>query len=79
MVGRLLADICNVPTHVLPGVSIQLKMTKAKREFYLMNKDADSKMSSIFWLLNCCSSASDRTLCTSSTQQGSTGMGCLKI
>jgi hypothetical protein len=44
MVGRLHSDICNVPTHLLPGVGMQIKLTKAKREFYLMNKDADSKV-----------------------------------
>ena len=44
MVGRLHRDICNVPTHLLPGVRIQIKLTKARREFYLMNKDVDSKV-----------------------------------
>ena len=42
--GRLHCDICNVPTRLLPGVHIQLKLTKARREFYLMNKDTDSKV-----------------------------------
>jgi hypothetical protein len=42
--GRLSSDICNVPTHLLPSVRMQIKLTKAKRDFYLMNKDADSKV-----------------------------------
>ena len=50
MVGRLHTDICNVPTHLLPGVRIQIKLTKAIREFYLMNKDKDSKV--VFELLD---------------------------
>ena len=32
MVGRLHTDICNVPTHLPPGVRMQIKLTKAKRE-----------------------------------------------
>jgi hypothetical protein len=43
MVGRLHNDICNVAKYLLPGVRMQIKLTKANREFYLMNKDADSK------------------------------------
>jgi RNase P subunit RPR2 len=39
--GRLHSDICNKPTHLLPGVSMQVKLTNA---FYLMNKDVDSKV-----------------------------------
>jgi hypothetical protein len=42
--GRLHSDICNNPTHLLPGVNMQIKLTKAIRAFYLMTKDADSKM-----------------------------------
>jgi hypothetical protein len=44
MEGRLHADVCNVPTYLLPGVRMQVKLTKAKREFYLMIKDSDSKV-----------------------------------
>jgi hypothetical protein len=44
MMGRLHSDICNVATHLLPDVRMQIKFTKAKHEFYLMNKDADSKV-----------------------------------
>jgi hypothetical protein len=42
--GRLHSDICNNPTHLLPGVNMQIKLTKARRAFYLMNKDVDSKV-----------------------------------
>jgi RNase P subunit RPR2 len=42
--GRLHSDICNNPTHLLPGVRMQIKLTKARRTLYLMNKDADSKV-----------------------------------
>ena len=41
--GRLHTDICNVPKHLLPGVRMQLKLTKARREIYVLGKEADSK------------------------------------
>ena len=41
--GRLHSDFCNVPLLLLPGVRIQIKLTKARSSFYLMNKSADSK------------------------------------
>jgi hypothetical protein len=44
MVGILHSDICNVATHLLPGFRVQVKLTKARREFYLMNKNSDSKV-----------------------------------
>ena len=44
MVGCLNTDICNIPTHLLPGVKTQLKLAKAKGEFYLMSKAEDSKV-----------------------------------
>jgi hypothetical protein len=44
MVGRLHSKICNVTKHLLPGVRVQFKLRKAKRESYLMNKVADSKV-----------------------------------
>jgi hypothetical protein len=44
MVGRIHADFCNVQTHPLPSVRMQVKLTKAKREFHLINKDANSKV-----------------------------------
>ena len=43
MVGRLHTDICSVPTHLLPGVRMQIKLTKARREIYVHSKEADSK------------------------------------
>ncbi len=46
--GSLHSDICTVPTHLLSGVLVQIKLTKARREFLLMNKDADSKVVFMF-------------------------------
>ena len=43
MVGRLYTDICNVPTHLLPGVRMQMKLTKARWKIYVLGKEADSK------------------------------------
>ena len=42
LIGRLLSDICNVVPHLLPGVKLQIKLTKCKRPFYLMSTKADS-------------------------------------
>ena len=42
IVGRLHTDICNVPILLLPGVRMQIKLTKAKREIHVHSKDADS-------------------------------------
>ena len=42
--GRLHSDICNVPQYLIPGVRLQIKLTKARPSFYLMNKTADSKV-----------------------------------
>jgi hypothetical protein len=44
MVGSIHSDICNVPALLLPGVRVQVKLTKVKPEFYVMNKDSDSKV-----------------------------------
>ena len=44
MYGRLHSDICNVPRFLPPGVRIQIRLTKAKSSFYLMNKDPESKV-----------------------------------
>jgi len=41
--GRLHSDLFNVPLVLLPGVSLQNKLTKARPSFYLMSKEADSK------------------------------------
>jgi len=43
MIGRVHSDICNVPKFLLPGIKLQIKFTKAKRSFYLMSTDAESK------------------------------------
>jgi hypothetical protein len=48
MVGRVHSDIRNVATHLLQGIRVQVKMTKGRREFYLMNKDADSEVVFMF-------------------------------
>ena len=41
--GRLHSDLFNVPLVLLPGVSLQVKLTKARPSFYMMSKEADSK------------------------------------
>jgi len=43
MCGRIHSDISNVPKFLLPGIKLQIKFTKAKPSFYLMNTGADSK------------------------------------
>jgi hypothetical protein len=40
---RIHTDFCNMPVYLLPGVMLQIKFTKTKSSFYLMNKDAESK------------------------------------
>ena len=40
---RLHADICNVSQFLLSGVRMQIRLTKAKDDFYLMTANADSK------------------------------------
>ena len=40
---RLHSDIFNVPLYLLPGVWLQIRLTKARPNFYLMNKSVDSK------------------------------------
>ena len=42
MVGRLHTEICNVATHLLPGVRMQIKLTKAKREIYVHSTAEDT-------------------------------------
>jgi len=37
------AVICNVSQFLLSGVSMQIRLTKAKDDFYLMNANADTK------------------------------------
>jgi hypothetical protein len=41
--GSTNTDICNVPTHLLPGLMMNLNMTKANHEIYLMSKAEDSE------------------------------------
>jgi len=51
--GRIHSDICNVWQNLPTSVRMQIKFTKARWSFYLMNKDADSKNFSKFleaWL-----------------------------
>jgi hypothetical protein len=44
MVGRLQADIGNAQPLIIPGVTVNVRLTKDRREFYLMAKNADSKV-----------------------------------
>jgi len=41
--GRFHSDLFNVPLVLLPGVSLQIRLTKARPAFYMMSKKADSK------------------------------------
>ena len=41
MYGKIHSDICNVAKFLLPGIQLQIKFTKAKPSFYLMNTSAD--------------------------------------
>jgi len=41
--GRIHTQIRNVPLYLIPGLRMQIKLTKAKSSFYLMNKDAETK------------------------------------
>ena len=43
LVGRLHSDLCNVRQIFLPGVQMQIKLTKAKKSFYILAKAKDSK------------------------------------
>jgi hypothetical protein len=45
---RINSAICNVAQHQLPAVRVQIKLTKVRSIFYLINKDAESKQSLIF-------------------------------
>jgi hypothetical protein len=38
MIGRLHTDICNAQTLIIPGVTGNVRLTKGRREFYLMAK-----------------------------------------
>jgi hypothetical protein len=41
--GRLNTDLCNVTLFLLPKVPLQIKLSKPRPSFYLMNKCADTK------------------------------------
>ena len=41
--GKLHSDIFNVPTLLIPGVHIQVKVDRSKSEFYLLNTNTDEK------------------------------------
>jgi len=43
LLGRILTDLCYVPLFLLPRTNLQIKLTKSRRSFYLMNKSADTK------------------------------------
>ena len=43
LLGSVHTDLCNVPLFLLPRVSLQIKLTKARPGFYLMNKSAYAK------------------------------------
>jgi hypothetical protein len=45
LVGRLHADICNASTFIIPGVPVTVRLKSARREFYLLAHDPDSKVS----------------------------------
>jgi hypothetical protein len=53
MYWRIHSDICNVPKFLLPNM-LQIKFTKAKSGFYLMNTAADSKTTFKFLTANLC-------------------------
>jgi len=50
--GRLHADICNVSQFLLLGVRMQIRLTKAKEDFYLMNANTDTKIKAAFKFLD---------------------------
>jgi len=43
LLGRLHTDLCYFPLFLLPRVPLQIKLTKARPSFYLMNKSADTE------------------------------------
>lgn len=43
LIGKLHGDLFNVSKLLLPGVKMQIRLTKSKREFYLMSEKDDSK------------------------------------
>ena len=51
--GRLHSHLFNVPLVLLPGVSLQIRLTKARASFYMMSKEAEPKTNFKFWTPNC--------------------------
>jgi len=49
---HLHADICNVSQFLLSGVRMQIRLTKDKDDFYLMNANADTKTKATFKFLD---------------------------
>ena len=50
--GRLNSDICNFSQFLLSGVRMQIRLTKAKDDFYLMNAHDDTKTKATFKFLD---------------------------
>ena len=50
--GRLHTDLFNVPLVLLPVVSLQIRLMKARPSFYTISKEVDSKTTSNFWTPN---------------------------
>jgi len=44
--------MCNVPQFLLSAVRVQIRLTKAKDDFYLMNTNTDTKVKSTFKFLD---------------------------
>jgi hypothetical protein len=44
LVGRSHSDTCNNSTYILPGITVNVRLTKGRREFYFIAKDADSQV-----------------------------------
>jgi len=42
--GRLHSDLFNVPLFIMPGTSLQIRLTQALHSFYMISTDADSKI-----------------------------------
>jgi len=40
---RIHSDIPHLTQHLVPGVRVQIKLTKSRLSFYLMTKEAESK------------------------------------
>jgi hypothetical protein len=44
LVRRLHADICNASTYIVPGVTVNVRLKRSLREFYLMAYEPDFKV-----------------------------------